>query len=428
MKKIIIISYFFPPSNFVGGERAYGWSKHFHKYGYFPIIITRKWNENQIEITDKIKNNKLEIEKNEFYEIHRLKYKRTLRDYFSNYEFLKLFQKSLTFIELFLSNFFLKSLPFYNFYKYSLRLIKNQNDIYAVIISGSPFQSFHIGYKLKKKFSKILWVPDYRDEWTTRSTSKPNSFSEKIIFYFNNKSENKWTSNSDFFLTVTEKWRNNISHKISKNGVIIKNGFNYENNLDYLKKSNEIKKDKKSFKIIYIGTLYPYQRIEIFINAIINLINENNNITVYFIGVEILKNELERLKKLTQSYEDVFKIVNKLNKKELHKYLISCDLALATRYENLKGCMPVKIFDYYLFKLPILLCPSDKDEIENFILENKAGYIANTQEECEDVINKIIKKKKIGKAITIENSDNLNNYSRNYQTKLLAKYLSDKKL
>ena len=63
MKKVLIISYFYPPANFVGGQRTAAWAKYLHEYGYYPIIITRHWNEGQTDLVDKVKNNKLEIEK-----------------------------------------------------------------------------------------------------------------------------------------------------------------------------------------------------------------------------------------------------------------------------------------------------------------------------------------------------------------------------
>ena len=55
MQKVLIISYFFPPCRLVGAERTEYWAQNLYKYGYYPIILTRQWNPNQIELTDKIK-------------------------------------------------------------------------------------------------------------------------------------------------------------------------------------------------------------------------------------------------------------------------------------------------------------------------------------------------------------------------------------
>ena len=52
MKKLLIISYFYPPANFVGAQRTAAWAKYLHEYGYYPIIITRQWNEGQTDLVD----------------------------------------------------------------------------------------------------------------------------------------------------------------------------------------------------------------------------------------------------------------------------------------------------------------------------------------------------------------------------------------
>ena len=395
-----------------------------HGNGYYPIIITRQWNNKQIDTTDKLKKNYLEIERTELYEIHRLKYKRSIRDTLSDYPFLNFPQKFLTFCESLFSNFFLKSIPFNNFYSYSKELIKKQNDILGVIASGSPFQSFFIGYKLKNKFKHILWIPDYRDEWTTRITNKPNTFLEKILFHFSSLSEKKWTSNADFFLTVTEKFKENIEAKVNKKGYVISNGHNFESIKKINKNPLSFKFKKNNLAIVYIGTIYSYQNIEVFINSIKNLTKSNNNIVVFFIGIESVKKELERIKGLTKGYEKIFKIIKKLDKRELGEYLQFCDVALTTKYGDLKGCLPVKIFDYYYFKLPILLCPSDKDLIEKFILENEAGFIANNEPECQQILERLILEKKKGIRIPKLKTKNLYKYKRSYQTKLLAEILN----
>ena len=99
MQKVLIISYFFPPCRLVGSERTEYWAKNLYKYGYYPIILTRQWNPNQIELTNKINNNYNEHLIYDHYEVYKVPYKRSLRDILSNYKSLILFQKALTFLE-----------------------------------------------------------------------------------------------------------------------------------------------------------------------------------------------------------------------------------------------------------------------------------------------------------------------------------------
>lgn len=197
MTKIIIISYFFPPSNFVGGERTASWAKYLAENDIYPIIITRQWNDNQKDLTDHILNNELQIEKHDHCEIVRLPYKKSLRDKFSEYSWLKPLQKALTLKELIFSNYSINAIPFSNFYDEIRKRLQEDPEIKAVIASGRPFQAFSIGHKLKKEFD-VLWIPDYRDEWTTHQNLGKQSFIQRYLSRLDRKSELKWTSNADF--------------------------------------------------------------------------------------------------------------------------------------------------------------------------------------------------------------------------------------
>lgn len=422
MRKVLIISYFFTPCKLVGAERTDYWAKNLHKYGYFPIILTRQWNKNQIEITDYVISNNIDHEVNINYEVYRLPYKRTIRDVFARFNHFSLLRKSFTFLESLLSNFFLFALPYYNFYDKAKRILDNNPEISLVVNSVAPFQALSITYQLKKKFPDKIFIADYRDEWTTRSTYIPKNILEKTLFYLDKKSEKKWTNNLDYFITVSETWRKAISNKIKKNGFIVKNGYDFQG----FKLKQQINKEEK-LKIIYPGTLFSYQKIEIFINAVKKISRINNfQIQVDFYGVEVYKKELKRLQNLTKGFDNIFKIHSKINKIELAEKLSRSDVGLITNYENLKGCLPVKIFDYYYFGLIILLCPSDNDEMQMFLEKINSGVSVNNEDECFQKLKELLTQKKRGELKRITPNENLFfQYSREHQTSLLAKILNE---
>ena len=252
MQKILIISYYFPPSNFVGGERTNGWAKNLHEFGFYPIIITRKWNENQTDING-VKNNNLEINDYETHQVHRLPIKNGLKSIISKYPQLFIFRKILTFFELFFSNFFVSSLPFSNFYNYSREILIKDKSIKLVLISGRPFQAFQIGHKLKNEFD-IIWVPDYRDEWNSHNNICKKKITAKLFSYLEMKSEAKWLSNADFFLSVSDSCVSSINKLINKKGFVVMNGYD-----QIIKPKLKEKKISNTLIITYAGTLYNYQ-------------------------------------------------------------------------------------------------------------------------------------------------------------------------
>lgn len=419
MNKILILSYFYPPANFVGAQRTAAWANYLHEFGYYPIIITRKWNEGQTDLIDEQENNELEVEFNETHEVHRLPYKRSLRDRLSYFPTLKPLQKAFTLKEIIFSNFFLASLPFSNFYNYSKELIARNSDIQFVIASGRPFQAFSIGHQLKIDFPNIHWVPDYRDEWTTRETNKPQTFLQNQIHKFEKKSEVKWLSNCSFFITVSESWRSNIYNFIYKNGVVVTNGFDGE----VLHKDESISSDQNTLNLLYLGSFYSYQDFSILFESILEINSRDNlwRINLTFLGSFANENERKVLETMTELLGVDVVLKEKVPQNLVQGFLNKADVLFLTEYKNLEGCLPVKIFDYYNTNKPILLCPSDNDLMENFIEETESGYIANTKQECKTILEGLIEKKKIGQGlIGPRNTKNAYFYTRKHQTKLLA--------
>lgn len=417
--KVLILSYFFPPSNFVGGERTYAWSKYLSNDDIYPIIITRQWNDNQMDITSKVFNNQLEIEKTNKAEIHRLPYRQSLRDKLSLFPKLFIAQKALTFFELVFSNFYIGFLPYSNFYKHATKVLEKNPDIEAVIASGRPFQSFFIGYLLKKKFPHIHWIPDYRDEWNSHQQSNPSNFLSKFIKVLETKSERKWTSNSTFFLSVSDYWVSSISKFINKEGITIKNGFE-KTTYSYTQKTNPNK-----LVISYIGSLYEYQEIDTTIDAVKSLIRNNQyDIHFFFIGLNMMEDQEKRVSYLTRGYENNFTILPRMKKNELIEYYEKSDLLLVTAFKGVKGWYPVKLFEYYQTATPILLCPSDKGDMENFVLSTNCGYVADTKDGCIGLLNELFTRKRNGLAINTDKKQEVGEqFSRQYQTQLLAKTL-----
>ena len=400
----------------MGGERTAAWAKHLNESGIYPIVITRVWNENQKDLVDPLDRNEMLIEKTDKYEIRRLPYKRTLRDKLSKYRSLRVLQKALTLKELIFSNYFVKSLPYHNFYSHARDLIQS-DDIKAVIASGRPFQSFFIGHKLKKEFD-ILWVPDYRDEWSTHKHVEQQVGISKWISKLERKSELKWTSNADFFLSVSENWTNVISKFIGKEGKVVLNGYNH------LTEARIDNTSKDKFVITYAGTLYGSQNINIVLNSCIDLINEGKSILIRFIGASMMPEEMARIDNIIKGYESHFEFLDRMPKSELQRYMNQTDLLFLTAFENIKGWYPVKLFEYYASGIPMLLCPSDKDCMEKVVKATNSGYVANSDAECKEVLLNCISRKKSGGTLSMDrNFDIGNEFSRKHQTQVLAEIL-----
>jgi hypothetical protein len=344
-----------------------------------------------------------------------LPYKRSFRDKLSNYPLLKPLQKALTLKELIFSNWNIKSLPFSNFYSHSKQLLQDNSEIKIVIASGRPFQAFSIGHQLKKDFPNIHWIPDYRDKWTTNEALLPSNILEKLVLNLDKKSELKWTSNSSFFITVSDNWRESVSKLINKPGTVSANGFDKELSVNTSCSTTE----NGLLNLLYMGSLYGNQCFSILFNSI-NEINDSSSsqkIHITFLGSYSNKEGLKSLKKTTEVLGDNVTLKDKVSHERVAEYLETSDVLLLTSIQNLKGILPVKIYDYYNSNKPILLCPSDNDLMEKFIKETE--YIANSKEECKETLQDLLQKKQAGTAlIGPRNTKNAYFYKRKHQTKL----------
>ena len=148
LKKVLIISYFFPPCNLTASQRAFGWSKYLKKYGYKPIVVTRSW-DNNIKFPEDVLTKsgaELRYEKTEDFEVYQLPYRPGIRDkIFTQFSGnpLQNLSKPLTIINEFISQYSTVCIPHRNMFVKAEQIIKEQG-ITKMIISGNPFDQFFL--------------------------------------------------------------------------------------------------------------------------------------------------------------------------------------------------------------------------------------------------------------------------------------------
>lgn len=427
MIKLLIISYYYPPANFVGAERIASFARHLHKFGVYPIIVTRNWNPNQTNTYEKIHENSIKHNIFDTHEEYYMPYHRSWRDrLFDRKGFLfSLLRRFLTAWELFVSSFWVSALPYRNLYIKSRELLTLNSDISVVIVSGSPFESFHFGYLLKKEFPHIHWIPGYRDEWTAFRRYPFNNLFESLIFKLNSYSEKKFTSNCSCFMSVSDDWVSRIGKFISKTGFTVMNGFEPS-----LESSLRNLSDNSKFVIAYSGSIYPNQAFEPIAKVLCELKEFYHNkisIEIQFYGVQS-----EQLGNNIKSVFEIEKvkcaIYPRISISDLHKNLENADFMFVTKYGEFNGFIPVKVFDYYNLAKPILLFPSDYGEVERFISVTQSGIIAHTIPDCYNRLKDYIDNKISGKTnFNLQSRISQQFYTREHQASILASHLHNLK-
>lgn len=426
MKKVLIITYFFPPSNFAGSYRISSWAKHFNKCGYFPIIITRNWNPNQTDLTDKVLNNEYNCIKTDGFELHSLPYNRNLRDKIHRLKssFLtRNLSKFLSYIELIFQNFLTLVIPYKNLYHFADEYLENNNDINYLIVSGRPFQLFKFGFDLNKKHG-IKWIADYRDEWCSSNWGQSRSgILNRFLFGLEKRSEIKWTKSCSFFVSCSEDMILNINKLINKNGYLVLNGFDEDDY--YFSNNNSI--ESKYFEIIYNGTLYKSQPIESFLSVfkkVIDNYKHKTQIKLVFLGLDIDLTQKNRVLINLTGYEKYVEFFPRIPKAEAIQKQKFSDILLMLSHCDIKGTYSSKIFEYLAIQKPILVFPNDKSVLENLITQTKAGFVSDTEELAYEFITKLIDEKIQSGIINFKSDlESIKQYSRFNQVKKFSDYL-----
>jgi glycosyltransferase involved in cell wall biosynthesis len=416
MRKIIIISYFFPPCNLTAGQRPYSWYIYLHRFGYYPIVITRKW-EKQIHTysdVNQISPPGITIEKQEWGEVHYLPYSGNLRDRIiskygmGRFSFLR---KILSMFELILENFLLGIIPYRGFYAHAISVLKEQKTE-GTIISAGPFPQFFFGFLLNKRFSQ-KWIADYRDDWSTDEVNKGNGIIHGLIKKLNHISEKKWLCSAVAFITISPHYRKKIENFTGIKGYVVQNGFSEiipvkENALD-------------NHTLVYNGTLYPTQPVEGFLKdlAVFNLASQQK-IMVDFPGLGIDDIQKKRVESFASSLDLLSKvnITERVPKTEVIEKQKNALALMMFGHKSLKGIPSSKIYEYLSLGKPIILFEPDGDILEEIVGGYNLGFVIGKPHTFHSAIHEIQSLRQQNKLIP--DMDYVMSFSRLNQVKVLA--------
>ncbi len=425
MKKILIITYYWPPAAGPGVQRFLKTAKFLPEFGWKPFILTVK--DGTYSSTDDSLENDIPEEAEVF--------KTKTKEPFKIYEKLtgnKGSSKSVGMINLNNSKNPIKKLSLFirancfipdprkGWKKYAVEkaaeLIKKE-DISIVITTSPPHSTHLIGLSLQEKYN-IKWIADFRDPWTNLYFNKMLPRTKRTIKK-DKALENKVVSKADYITVISKGLQKEFKDRNSNIGLIY-NGFD-EN--DIPKKIN-LNKDK-CFKIAYVGNFKPNQNISAFWQAISELMQENHSLQD-IIRIEFTGNTDNRVNAFVEKYQLEKNVIfnNYVKHHEATQIMSNSDLLLfvVPKAENNKLIITGKLFEYLATRNPILSIGPVDGNASSIINEAKRDKmldyenleaIKNTIKKYIDIWHQEPKKFK-------HNDDDIMNYSRKVLTKKLA--------
>jgi glycosyltransferase involved in cell wall biosynthesis len=428
MKKVLIITYYWPPAGGAGVQRWLKLCNYLLENNVQPVVITVDEKIASYALYDYTLEKELApqiiVHKTNSFEVLNL-YKRLSPKKqipyagFTNENKSGLIQKFSKFIR---GNFFIPDARI-GWNKFALKKAKElivEHGIKTVITTSPPHSTQLIGLELKKLFN-IKWIADLRDPWTE-------------IFYYNEFHHTHWAKRkdallekmvleqSDAIITVSDfikqrfilKTKQPIASKIN----VIANGFDEK---DF---SNIPKSKSSKFRMVYTGTLSNDYPVDLILD-VLNKFSSNSVFQEQFV--------LDFYGNANLSIQEKFKSIPDL-KINFHSHvshnqsiLELCGsellLLIIPSANNNKGILTGKLFEYLAAKKNILAIGPKDGDAAKIIEECFAGKMFDYKDSVgvfnyfKDEFSEFLEN---GQVQTFHNLSEIKKYSRSFQAKQLV--------
>lgn len=364
MKKVLIITYYWPPSGGAGVQRWLKFVKYLPEFGIEPLVLTVDAEQAAYPVVDASLEKDIAPETQVF--------RTSCIDYFKFYRLFSgkkdlptggissggkssLKQKIMGFVR---GNLLLPDpRRGWNSYAYAkaAELIRTYN-IDTVVTTSPPHSTQLIGLKLKQKLG-IRWIADLRDPWT--DIYYYNQFYHTSIAKAIDKTyERKVVEHADALITVSADLARIYSNKTTapvQNKIhIIPNGFDES---DFPPEVNTIQDEPV---ITYTGTLSDEYDLHGFIRAMHD--NNASNLRLRFVG-KVSATQQHLLEDLPIKPEYIGHVPHHASIQHLMNARIL--LLVIPKVTNNRGILTGKFFEYLATGKPVLaIGPCDGDLAE----------------------------------------------------------------
>jgi glycosyltransferase involved in cell wall biosynthesis len=363
MNKVLIITYYWPPSGGAGVQRWLKFSKYLPEFGWDPFILTVDPEYAAYPVTDYSLKDDLpsslkvySTPATNYFSIYKKDTSKIPSAGFANSIDNSLKGKVLRFIR---GNFFLPD-PRKGWNKYAFKKACNlieDEDIRHIITTSPPHSTQLIGLKIKKKYPAIKWIADLRDPWTDIYYYK-QFYPTFISKYIDLKLEENVLKKADKIITVGASLKNLFSLKvkgIENKTEVITNGYDAD---DF---SGIIATRPLRFTITYVGTLSDIYPVDGFLNALHIFKEKGNEFILKFIGTlsQYQKDLIE-----SKTADSNLEFIPYIDHDAAIKFMLQTSvlLLIIPDHQSNKSIITGKLFEYIASCKPIVcLGPADGD-------------------------------------------------------------------
>lgn len=427
-RKVLIITYYWPPSGGAGVQRWLKFVKYLRNFGWEPVVYTPENPEYPAIDNSLLKDipQGIEIVRTPIWEPYSFykklvgakKTERINAGFLSEKKRPGLAERFSIWLR---GNFFIPDARKF-WIKPSIKfLVKylKQHPVDAIVSTGPPHSMHMIALGVKKR-TGLPWLADFRDPWTNI-----DFYHELMLSSWadrkHHKQEMSVLKKADEVVVISNSMKTDFLKLLKRDYSVITNGYDQDDIAGV-----DVKIDER-FSVAHIGTMVktrnPLLLWEVLSEEVLKDTDFANDLEIKLVGSVDYS--------VTESIEaaGLGNYVNKISYVP-HNEVVKIQqqsqvlLLLINDTPNAKVILPGKFFEYMAARRPILcIGPRDGDAAE-VILETNAGYVSekDDKESIRKAINELYSRFRTGKNIV--DSKGIARFSRESLTGRMAECLS----
>ncbi len=377
MKRVLIITYYWPPAGGAGVQRWLKMSKYLPEFGWLPVIYTPERTEAPVEDASLLKDVRedLEVVRRPIWEpymfykwlVGKKRGERVNAGFLHEGKPPALAERISVWVR---GNLLIPD-PRCFWIRPSVRYLKNylkEHPVDAVITTGPPHSMHMIGLGIKKHCG-LPWIADFRDPWT------------KIDFYYRLKLtrwadrrhralEKQILKNANEMVTIGWSSAEDFRELGAPNPVVITNGYDHQDFEETYEYSHS------NFSITHAGVMNDDRDPVLLWEALRDLVMEvegfDRDLRIRLIGkVDYTVNESLQKYGLNKYVERIPYLEHPDAVREMAQSAVL--LLSINNTPEARGIVTGKLFEYIASRRPVLCISPVKGDSERIITESGAG-------------------------------------------------------
>ncbi|GHB27035.1 glycosyltransferase family 4 protein [Mongoliitalea lutea] len=389
-KRVLIITYYWPPSAGSGVQRWLKLAKYLPDFGWEPVIFTPENPDFELQdpSLEKDISSNLEVIKFPIWEPYSIFRKMKGNTQGDPAKILEKKEKSaFDKLSIWMRANLLIPDPRKFWVKPSISFLEEavkKGHYQAIITTGPPHSMHLIGLGLHQK-TGIPWLADFRDPWSTWEfldtlpmlswVRKRHRQLEKQVFH-----------SADAITTISPTFQHELQNLAKRKIHLLTNGFDAD---DFPKDLSDKGLKEKNIEIVYSGVIDAIRNPLPFLNAFKTAFEiSSKTVRLRFVGkVSITVEEFVKADSWLASHVE---FIGYVSHQRVFEYYQAADILLLilTTTKNAQGNIPGKLFEYMASSKMILGLGDPEGDAANIIKQAQAGMILDpsNEEKIMDVL------------------------------------------